>query len=71
MKYRHLPLMQFMLKSQSCCATGKDLMLKLLKHIFGFTPVSSPIEIEDMLKIIGLFSLWGEAYALVFVGLCG
>lgn len=70
-KYRHLHLMQFMLKPRSCCAMGKDLMLKVLKHMFGFTPTSCPVETEDVLKVIGLLCLWGEAYALVFVGLCG
>lgn len=46
-------------------------MLKGPKHVFGFTPVRCPTGIEDMLEIIGLFSLWGEAYGLVFVALCG
>lgn len=46
-------------------------MLKVLKHMFGFTPMSCPVEIEDVLKIIALVFLWGEAYALVFAGLCG
>ena len=59
MKYCHLHLMQFMLKSWSCCAMGKDLRLKVLKHMFGFTPVSCPIETEDVLKIIELLSLGG------------
>jgi len=38
---------------------GKDLRLKVLKHMFGFTPVSCPIETEDVLKIIELLSLGG------------
>lgn len=28
-------------------------------------------ETEDTLKMIGLFYLWGKAYTLVFIGLCG
>lgn len=61
MKYCYLHPMQFMLKSWSCCAVNKNLMLKVLKHtspspgdkISG----GCPVEIEDMLKIIGLLSL--------------
>lgn len=71
MKYHHLHLMQFMLKSWSCYATGKDLMLKVPKRMFGFTPVCCLIATEDILKITGLFPLWGRAYTLVFIVLCG
>ncbi|XP_009982867.1 PREDICTED: BMP-binding endothelial regulator protein-like, partial [Tauraco erythrolophus] len=44
---------------------GKELTLRVLKHMFGFAPASRPVETEDVLKIIGLLSLRGEACAMV------